>query len=118
VLNLVPCFNPVEIPRAMGWSRFQIAWHVGSNSGDSSSDVRPDRTKSTICAVIPANRESMVPPSQVKKCPPNRVNSKSGAPVGNAASMSESGHRLPSVGTRGASVVPSAPDIAAAARDR
>jgi hypothetical protein len=28
------------------------------------------------------------------------------------------GHRLPSVGTRGASVVPSAPDIAAAARDR
>jgi hypothetical protein len=28
------------------------------------------------------------------------------------------GHRLPSVGTRGASVVPSAPDIAAAARGR
>jgi len=58
-------------PRARRWSgrpvgglrrdrpvapSFQIAWAVGSNSRDSFSGVRPDRTRSPFVAGIPAHR--------------------------------------------------------------
>jgi len=59
-----------------------------------------DASKNWLRNYLTAASASRLGMSTVKKCPPNWVNFKSGAPVGNAAPMSESGHNGPSLPVR------------------